>query len=66
MNAAQEQFARMLKAFFRCTSYGSLPLELSEGWEDSQLYGSAIQHHIRIRVSLVCNLYCYYVSVKII
>lgn len=25
----------------RCTSYGSLPLELSEGWEDSQLYGSA-------------------------
>ena len=54
------------QSFFRCTSYGSLPLELSEGWEDSQLYGSAIQNHIRIRVSLVCNLYCYYVSVKII
>ena len=26
----------------RCTSYGSLPLELSEGWENSQLYGSAL------------------------
>ena len=28
----------------RCSSYGSLPLELSEGWEDSQLYGSALKH----------------------
>ena len=30
----------------RCSSYGSLPLELSEGWEDSQLYGSALKHFL--------------------
>ena len=30
----------------RCSSYGSLPLELSVGWEDSQLYGSALKHFL--------------------
>ena len=42
----------------RCSSYGSLPLELSEGWEDSQLYGSALKHFLNgmLKIDLSARL----------